>query len=154
VYGGGTCGGATIFVDPDTGELHNPATKSNTVSPTTWSMSSLSILAAMSATRTSTLSMTALATTTATPTIDDYPHSAVTSGLSTAECAGIAVGIAVAVTAIGILAWLFVRERRKRKVLQPKSSQLKTLPETKSETASARKAQPQELEDKARSEVP
>ena len=154
VYGEGTCGGATIFVDPETGDLHDPATKTNTASPTTWSMSSLSILTAMSVTRTSTLSTTTSATTTTTSTMDNHPHCTTSSGLSTAECAGIAVGIAVAVTAIGILAWLFVRERGKRRIIQPKPRQPKTTPETASDIASVRKTRPQELEDKARNEAP
>lgn len=151
-YGGGNCAETAVFIDPETGDLHNPATKSNTAPPATWSMNSLSILAEMSATRKSSISMPATVTATVTPAMDpDYPHATAPSRLSTAACAGIAIGIAVAVTAIGILAWLLIRERKKRRVLQPGPRPRETLVPKKT---SANKARPQELEDKERNEAP
>ncbi|KAF3051751.1 hypothetical protein E8E11_009064 [Didymella keratinophila] len=127
------------FVDPDTGKVGDPISTSNTASPSTWSINSLAILASQSAASATPLaslpliSVGATATPTNTPAVSSATGTVATvtvtpsaasaespasTGISAGAGAGIGIGAAVAVADIAVLAWLLLRERRRRQALE------------------------------------
>ncbi|KAF1363253.1 hypothetical protein EJ07DRAFT_152751 [Lizonia empirigonia] len=121
--------GPLYFVDPSTGQVDSSNLPLNTAPVATWSVESLAILSAASTARlgssTSTLANAALttsdSTTIATPGAPETTstHSSLSSTtLSGGAGAGIGIGCAAAIAAIGLLAWLLVRERRNRRSSQ------------------------------------
>lgn len=116
------------FIDPMTGDVKDESEANSTASPTWWKVDSASILASsvfssqatanpIPITSTPTSAITATSTPTSPPVTSQDP-SPPSHGLSTGASIGIGVGCGVVGVGAGILVWLFLRERRKRRVLE------------------------------------
>lgn len=138
--------GVKHFIDPETGVLYDTTVSPNKKPPALWTVASTLLLASASA---SSNTIDALAIPTSSTA--SHTHETTSSGLSTASCIGIAISVAVAITAVGILAWLFLRERRTRMMLQKKQGP-PGCPTPRMTRAS--RLPPQEVEDRFRSEAP
>ncbi|KAI4944750.1 hypothetical protein J4E91_008437 [Alternaria rosae] len=135
------------YVNPLTGEVKDAQSKDAdaTKTPTWWKVDSVGVLASMRTASASPTVGTSAATPSSssaeptssdasaaasTPTTSPLPSSTSTSndsnnkssgsGISAGVGAGIGIGATVAVAIIALLAWLFFRERKKRRALQGK----------------------------------
>jgi hypothetical protein len=135
------------YVNPLTGEVKDAESKDAdaTKTPTWWKVDSVGVLASMRTASASQTVGTSEATTSAsaqsTPASSDSVSTASTptslstatptgagnetnqssgGGISAGAGAGIGIGATAALTIIALLAWLFLRERKKRKALQGK----------------------------------
>lgn len=116
--------GVLRFVDPETGAIYDPATRSSTVEPVRWELSNSAILASMSAasrstsvTSTQTSTSTGASSTLLAPTESPASREASSTSLPAGAGAGIGIGCAAAFAVMGLLAWSYIRERRKRQAL-------------------------------------
>ncbi|KAH7382147.1 hypothetical protein BKA66DRAFT_570447 [Pyrenochaeta sp. MPI-SDFR-AT-0127] len=122
--------GPTYYVNPYTGEVKDGSRRDSTASPTWWSIDSAAILASSTPTTSSvlvshsaTLSLTTPSPSSVIP-VSSSPSATASSspersqqpspGLSAAAGAGIGVGSAVGVAGVAVLAWLFLRRRKRR----------------------------------------
>lgn len=128
--------GPRYFIDPATGEVKNESLADSTAEPKWWKVDSASILAATASAASSQVSVQTTSsfpssTPTSSPSSTPTPSSTSTApptpeaprGPSVAASAGIGIGCGVAAIVAGLLVWLFLRERRKRRVLQQQIEQ-------------------------------
>lgn len=164
--------GELFYVDPTTGKVTNLSTStapSNAAQVSFWTVESLSILATRTQTSMSgTISPpNPIKSFNPTGSIESSNVSANPSQLTAGASAGIAVGCVTAISTLGAVIWLFLRKRKKRRALETQALALALEMSTHQSEVDAKVVyahragagqvagtSPQELEDRARNEVP